>query len=249
MTEEKAGLQKKDPMLAGKELREGLRDGFPIGIGYFAVAFSLGIAAKNAGMTAFQGFMTSLLCNASAGQYAFFTQVAAGASLLEVATMTLVTNARYLLMGCAMSQRLAPGTAVRHRLLLGADVTDEIFGIAIARPGYLNPWYAYGAMLASAPFWATGTVAGILAGSLFPAQIMSGLSVTLYGMFLAVIIPPARKNKVIGACVLASFAASGLANRLPSLERLSAGNRTIFLTIVIAAVTAMLFPVKEDTDA
>lgn len=247
MTKENRSLQKKEPMADRWELREGLRAGLPIGIGYFAVAFSLGIAARNAGMTVLQGFMTSILCNASAGQYAFFTQVAAGASLLEVAVMTLITNARYLLMSCALSQRLAPGTAIRHRLLLGTDVTDEIFGISVARPGFLNPWYAYGAMLASAPFWAAGTAAGILAGSLLPARIVSGLSVALYGMFLAVIIPPARTNRVIGACILAGFAASGLADRLPLLDRLSVSNRTLVLTVVIAAAAALLFPVKEDT--
>lgn len=231
---------------AKREFKEGVQDGIPIGIGYFAVAFSLGIAAKNAGMTAFQGFMTSLLCNASAGQYAFFTQIAAGASLLEVAVMTLVTNARYLLMGCALSQKLAQGISLRHRLLIGVDVTDEIFGIAVARPGFLSPWYAYGAMLASAPFWAVGTAAGIVAGNLLPAQIVSGLSVALYGMFLAVIIPPIKTNKAIGICVLASFAASYMANILPPVNRLSAGNRTILLTVVISSAAAVLFPIKEE---
>lgn len=102
------------------EFFSGIRDGFPIGLGYFAVAFSLGIAARSAGFTPFQGFLTSLLCNASAGQYAFFTQVAANAPLLEMMTMALVTNARYLLMGCALSQKLKPGTSMLHRFLLGA---------------------------------------------------------------------------------------------------------------------------------
>ncbi len=233
-------------LFSKKEFREGVQAGIPIGIGYFAVAFSLGIAARNAGMTAFQGFVTSLLCNASAGQYAFFTQIAAGASLLEVAVMTLVTNARYLLMGCALSQKLAQGTSLRHRLLIGLDVTDEIFGIAVARPGFLNPWYTYGAMLGSAPFWAVGTAAGIIAGSLLPGQIVSGLSVALYGMFLAVIIPPVKTNKAIGICVLASFAASYMAGILSPLNRLSAGNRTILLTVVISAAAAVLFPIKEN---
>lgn len=229
-----------------REFQEGIRDGFPIGIGYFAVAFSLGIAAKNAGLTAFQGFLTSLLCNASASQYAFFTQIAASASLVEIALMTLVTNARYLLMGCALSQKLAPGLSIAHRFLLGADVTDELFGIEIARPGFLNPWYAYGAMLGSAPLWAAGTVVGIIAGNLLPVQIVSGLGVALYGMFLAVIIPPTRTNKAIGICVLVSFAASYLTDILPLLARLSAGTRTILLTVVIAAAAAVLFPVGEE---
>lgn len=231
-----------------KELKEGLRDGFPIGLGYFAVAFSLGIAARNAGMTVFQGFLTSMLCNASAGEYAFFTQIADHAALLEIVVMTVVTNARYILMGCALSQKLAPGIPMRHRMIIGADVTDELFGIEIARKGFLNPWYAYGAMASSAPFWATGTAIGMIAGNLLPMQIVSGLSVALYGMFLAVIVPPAKTNKVIGGCILVSFAASYLANVWPLLARLSAGNRIILLTVAISAAAAVLFPVKKEEE-
>ena len=83
---------------------EGVRDGIPIGLGYFVVSFTLGIAAKNAGLTPFQGFLTSFLNNASAGEYAAFTVIAADASYLEMAVITLVTNARYLLMSTVLSQ-------------------------------------------------------------------------------------------------------------------------------------------------
>ena len=135
----------------GQALREGVRDGTPIALGYLAVAFTLGIAARSAGLTAFQGFLASLLNNASAGEYAGFTLIAAGAAYWEVALMTLITNARYLLMSCALSQKFAPDTPLRHRFLVGYDVTDEIFGIAIARPGSLDPYYNYGAMLVAMP--------------------------------------------------------------------------------------------------
>ncbi len=114
-------------------LQNGMRDGIPIGLGYFAVSFSLGIAAKNAGLTPFQGFLASLLCNASAGEYAGFTLIAAGATYLELAIVTLIANARYLLMSCAMSQRLDPGMPGFHRPLMAFHITDELFGIAIAR--------------------------------------------------------------------------------------------------------------------
>ena len=128
-----------------------MRDGVPIGLGYFAVSFSLGIAAKNAGLTPFQGFLASLLCNASAGEYAGFTLIAAGATYLELAVVTLIANARYLLMSCAMSQRLDPAMPGFHRPLMAFHITDELFGIAIARPGCLNPFYSYGAVLVAAP--------------------------------------------------------------------------------------------------
>ena len=133
---------------------EGMRDGVPIALGYFAVSFSLGIAARNAGLTPIQGFFASLFNNASAGEYAAFSLIAAGATYLEVAIITLIANARYLLMSCALAQKFAPGTPFFHRLIIGYDVTDELFGITIARPGYLNPFYTYGAIALAAPAWA-----------------------------------------------------------------------------------------------
>ena len=114
--------------------RKGMKDAIPIGLGYLAVAFSLGIAARNAGMNAFQGFLMSMLNNASAGEYAGITVIAANSPYVEMAIVTLITNARYLLMSCAMGQRLTPGLSFGHRLLMGFDITDELFGIAIARP-------------------------------------------------------------------------------------------------------------------
>lgn len=228
-----------------RELQEGLKDGIPIGIGYFAVAFSLGITAKKAGFTAIEGFIMSILCNASAGEYAFITQIAVGASLLKIAIMTIVTNARYLLLSCALNQKLTSETPMSHRFLLGIDVTDELFGIEIAKPGYLNPWYAYGAMLGSAPFWATGTAIGIIAGNILPIQLVSALSVALYGMFLAVIIPPTKTDHVIGGCVVVSFIMSYLTDFIPILSNMSAGNKIILLTVVISGIVAVLFPKKD----
>ncbi len=225
---------------------EGMRDGIPIGLGYLAVAFSLGVAAKRAGLTAFQGFLASLLNNASAGEYAGFTVIASDAGYLEMALMTLVANARYLLMSCALSQRFAPSTRLIHRLALGYDVTDELFGITIARPGVLNPWYTYGAILIAIPCWSCGTALGVIAGNILPLRAVSALSVALYGMFIAIIIPPAKKNRVVAVFVALSFLASFGAARLPYLAQLSAGTRTILLTVVLSALAAALFPVTPN---
>lgn len=227
----------------------GMRDGFPIALGYFAVAFSLGIAARNAGLTPMQGFLASILNNASAGEYAAFTLIAARASYFEVAVITLIANARYLLMSCALAQRFAPETPFFHRLLIGYDVTDELFGITIARPGLLNPYYTYGAILLAAPAWAIGTALGIVAGNALPLRIVSALSVALYGMFLAIIIPPARKSRVVAGLVALSFALSFACNYLPGISALSDGTRTIVLTVVISAGAAVLFPVKSEEAA
>ncbi len=223
---------------------DGIRGGIPIGLGYLAVSFSLGIMAKQMGLGAFEAFITSLLCNASAGEYAGFSLIAASASYIEVAMMTAIVNARYLLMGCAMSQRLNPDTKLQHRLIMGWDLTDELFAIAIAREGYLNPYFTYGAMLTTVPFWASGTAIGVIAGSIMPTRLVSALSVALYGMFLAVIIPPCKKNGVIAGTVAISFAASYLASMF--LSGISEGTRTVILTIIISAAAALIFPLKSE---
>lgn len=229
-------------------LRNGFHDGIPIGLGYFAVSFSLGIAAKNAGLTPFQGFLASLLCNASAGEYAGFTLIAAGASYLEIAIVTLIANARYLLMSCAMSQRLSPKMPGYHRPLMAFHITDELFGIAIARPGYLNPYYSYGAVLIASPCWAFGTSLGALAGNLLPLRLVSAFSVALYGMFLAVIIPAARNSKVIAGLIIVCFLASFGASYLPVVSEASSGTRTIFLTLVLSSAAAILFPKNQEEE-
>ena len=221
-----------------------MRDGFPIGLGYFAVAFSLGITARDCGFTWYQGFLASVTTYASAGQYIGFTLYAANATLLQLTIMTVLTNLRYLLMGFALNQRTPEGTSIGRRILTGIGITDEIFGITIARPGIITPWYSLGALIVASPMWAAGTALGISMGNLLPLRIVSALSVALFGMFLAVIIPPSRKDKVVGAFVAISFAASYAATRLPILSSLSAGNRTILLTVVISTIAALAFPRK-----
>ena len=220
--------------------------GIPIALGYFAVAFSLGIAAQQANISALEGFVMSLLCKASAGQYIGITLIAAGATYLEIAFATLVVNARYMLMSCALSQQLKPDTPVWGRVLVGDAVTDEIFGISVARGKDLNPWYSHGAVLVAGPSWALGTSMGILAGNILPLRIVSALSVALYGMFLAVFIPPARKSKIIAGLVVVSFVFSFAAGYVPGLCTMAEGTRNILLTVAISAVAAALFPRKEE---
>lgn len=226
----------------------GLRDGVPIGLGYLAVSFSLGIAARNAGLSAVQGFVMSWLGMASAGEYAALTVIAAGAPYWEMAIVTLVTNARYLLMSFALSQRLSSQLPIGHRLLIGYSVTDELFGISIAQETPLDPRYCYGAYLVAIPCWATGTALGVIAGNLLPARIVSALSVALFGMFLAVIVPPARKNKIVALFVLLGFGLSFAAAKLPLVSSLSGGTRTILLTVLLSAIAAALFPVREEAE-
>lgn len=223
-------------------LSDGIRDGIPIGLGYFVVSFTLGIVARNVGLTPFEGFLTSLLNNASAGEYAAFTVIAADASYVEMAMITLVANARYLLMSAVLSQKFDPSTPFYHRIFVGFDVTDEIFGISVARPGKLNPFYNYGAMLVALPGWSVGTMLGVIAGNILPTAAVSALGVALYGMFLAIIIPPARSDRVILIAIGVSFAMSFAAEMM--FGDISAGTRTIVLTVLIAGIAAALRPIK-----
>lgn len=232
----------------GAMFGKGVKDGIPIALGYLAVSFSLGIIAKKAGVSPFQGFLASFLCNASAGEYAGFTLIAAGASYVEMALTTLVANARYFLMSCAESQRLDPKLSLPHRLLIGFDLTDEIFGISIAQPGYIHPFYPYGAMSVAIPGWAVGTMLGIIAGNVLPRRAVNALGVALYGMFFAIIIPPARKEKKIAGLILVCFALSYLFTVLPWVSALSEGTRTIILTVALSSAAALIFPRKPEKE-
>ncbi len=232
-----------------KWYKNGLRDGIPIALGYFAVAFTLGIVAKNAGLTAFQALLAAGSTNASAGGYAGFTLIAENASYLEVAITELIVNARYLLMSFALSQKLSPGTSTLHRSLIAFDVTDEVFGIAVSVKGNLNPFYNYGAMTVAIPGWAFGAFFGVVMGNVLPLSIVSALSVGLYGMFLAIIIPPARQNKIIAVLVAISMLLSFSFSKIPYICEISSGMRVIILTVAISLVAALLFPIKDEEEA
>ena len=223
----------------------GMRMGIPMTLGYFAVSFTLGIAAKRAGLTAFQAGLASLLTNASAGEYAGFTVIAENGTYLEMAIMILVANARYLLMSCALTQKLRPETGIFHRMLMAFDITDEIFGVSIASPGWLNPFFTYGVVVVALPGWCVGTFLGVMVGNLLPMNLVSALSVGLYGMFLAIIIPPARKSRIVAVLVAASMVLSYGLSVLPLTAAWSSGTRIIVLTVGISAVAAVLFPVRE----
>ena len=227
-----------------QQFLEGMKDGIPIGLGYFAVSFTLGIAAKNAGMTAVQAAVTSALINASAGEFIGFSLIAANAGYLEVMIMEAVANARYLLMSCALSQKINPKTGLLHRMLMGFYVTDEIFGVSIAQKE-LKPIYSYGVISMAAPGWTIGTFLGVLMGNVLPLRIVSALSVALYGMFAAVFVPPAKENKIVAGLIVISFAASFIFNKASIFAGISSGIKIIILTVIISLAAALIFPVQN----
>ena len=223
------------------EFKRGMKDGIPIGMGYFAVAFTLGIMAKNVGLSPIQGFVTSALINASAGEYACFMMMASHGTFWQMVMMTLVSNARYFLMSFSLSQKLDEKLSTWQRMIIGFDVTDELFGVAINQEGKVPPLFLYGAYCVAIPCWASGTALGIIAGNTLPLRLVSCLSVALYGMFLAVIVPASKKDKVVCALVLTSFLLSYCTRNLP----FSSGTRTLILTIVISLIAAIVFPRRE----
>lgn len=243
-----------------KAFLSGLRDGVPIGLGYFAVSFSLGIMAKKGGLTPVIGFISSFLTRASAGEYGVYSLILSDATYVEILVISLITNLRYLLMSTALSQKFSPETSIFKRILVGCCVTDEVFGISIAYKGYLEPLYTFGAFAVSSPMWAAGTAMGIIAGSILPTRAVSALSVALYGMFLAIIIPPSKKDKAVLVSVIISFVLSFIwtdpflwikghaTGFMSKLMGVSAGTRTIILTIIIAAVVALIRPVPNAPD-
>lgn len=225
---------------------KGIKDGIPIALGYFAVSFAMGITAKEAGITPLQAGCMSAVMLASAGQFAAIQVIAAADTLVQMAITTLVINLRYLLMSSSMSQKIDKKTHFIHRLLLPCFVTDEIFGIASNVEGRLNPFYNYGAATVAVPGWTLGTVLGATVGAILPERVETALGVALYGMFLAIIIPGARKNKVLAVLVTVSMLLSFLCTEFPALSGISSSMRIIILTVVISAAAALIRPIREE---
>lgn len=226
--------------------KKGAIDGIPIALGYIAVSFSLGIQAKSAGITTFWATLMSLLNSTSAGQFAAISIISVSGSYAELAISQLVINLRYMLMSCALSQKIDPKANFIHRFIMAGGITDEIFGISSAFNGKLNPFYTYGAMSLAIPGWALGTCLGVIFGNILPDVVVNALSVALYGMFIAIIIPPAKKDKAVAAAVVIAMLLSYLCTIIPVVQNISSGTKIIVLTIAISLVFAVLFPIDPD---
>lgn len=226
--------------------KRGMIDGLSIAIGYFAVSFTLGISGSNAGLKWYQSALMSALNYTSAGQAAAIDIMKEGGSILLLVLSTIVINLRYLLMSAALAVKLSPSTGIGKRMIMGIAVTDEIFGIASSQKYPLNPFYNYGAMALSCPGWILGTILGAVMGEILPPFVTSALSVALYAMFLAIIIPPSKNNKTIALVVILSMVLSYSFTLIPLLKTLSSGMRVIIVTLLISTLASILFPLKEE---
>ena len=219
-----------------------MKDGVPIALGYFAVSFTFGMMAVAGGLRIWQAVLISLTNLTSAGQFA-------GGSMWEMAMTQLIINLRYCLMSFSLSQKFRREESGILKYIAAFGITDEIFGISAAQEGKVSVFYNYGAMCVAIPGWTLGTLAGGISGSLLPDFMLSALSVAIYGLFLAIIIPPSKKSRPVLGVVVASMAVSTVFAVTPVLKQVSSGFMIIITTLLVAGLAAYFCPLEEKGEA
>ena len=233
-------------LLKKTSFTRGVRRGLPVGVGYFSVSFGFGAMAVSQGIRALDAALISLTNLTSAGQFAGLTLIVAAASLWEIVLTQIVINSRYSLMSLALSQRLGKNVGIPGRLAIAFVNTDEIFALAMAEKEPLSTSFMMG--LGSLPVlgWTSGTLFGALAGSVLPGNIRTALGVMLYGMFIAIVVPPAKQEKPVRITVILAMVLSCLFAWAPVLKTVSPGVAIVVCTVAAAAVCAWLFPIREE---
>ncbi len=227
----------------------GLRHGLPIALGYVSVAFAFGIQARSAGLSSLQAVLISLLNVTSAGQLAGLTLMTAGAGLTEMVLTQLTINLRYALMSLSLGQKLDRSMTLVHRALIAFCNTDEVFAVASQQPGTVGRAYLYG--LTNGPFvgWVLGTLLGALAGGLLPKALTDALGIAIYGMFIAIVLPPLRRMREVRAVVGVSVALSCALALMPVFSFVSDGFRIIICAVVASVLGAWLMPLRAEDAA
>ena len=229
-----------------KEFLAGMKAGMPVCVGYFSVSFGFGAMAVSMGLSVWQAVLISASNLTSAGQFAGLTVIAAGGAMIEMVLTQLVINSRYALMGLALGQRLGPEVGSGKRLVAAFFDTDEVFALGMAREGKLAVSFFVGAGTVAALGWISGTALGAFAGSLLPVSVRLALGALLYGMFIAIVVPQARQEKPMLACMLLALVMSCLFAWVPVLKAVSSGLAIVICTVAAAAVCAVLFPVEDE---
>ena len=229
-----------------KEYKNGVQTGLPVGLGYFSVSFGFGAMAIAQGLKAWDATLISATNLTSAGQFAGLTLIVALGTLWEMVMTQIVINSRYSLMSIALAQRMGERIGFFPRLFIAFFNTDEIFALAMARREPLTVPFMMG--LGTLPIigWTGGTLMGALAGSVLPADIRAALGVMLYGMFIAIVIPPAKQEKPVFITLILALIFSCLFAWVPALQQVSAGISIVICTVAAAAIAAALFPIAEE---
>ena len=226
-------------------LKKGLKDGLPICIGYFSVSFAFGIFAIENGLTVMQAVIISLTNLTSAGQLAG-VPIMAGGSLVEIAVSQLVINSRYSLMSVSLAQKFSENVKFKDKFLLAHFNTDEIFAVATSQKGEIGTKYMCGLALLPIIGWTSGTLFGGVAGNILPPMVTAALGLAIYGMFTAIVVPVAKKEKATAICVLFSIALSCAFKYIPLLSKVPAGFTVIICAVVASAVFAIIAPIKTE---
>ena len=232
----------------------GLRDGIPIGLGYLSVSFGFGITAVGEGLRVLEALFISMTNLTSAGQVAGVAVLTAGGTaaliITEMIMTQLIINLRYSLMGITLTQRLDGKCTTGHRLMMSFGLTDEIFAVAVSKPYPVGPSYFYGLMTAPYLGWATGTLCGALAGQILPMSVRLALGIAIYAMFIAIILPPMRRQRSVFLVVAIAAGLSCCIRYIPLLQFISEGFSIILCAVIAALVMALLCPIstKEDAD-
>lgn len=227
----------------------GLRHGLPIGLGYLSVSFAFGIFSLGQGLSIWETLLISMTNLTSAGQLAGVPIIAAGGSLAELAVTQLVINLRYSLMSVSLSQKLHESVDLPHRFAVAFFNTDEVFAVASSRTEPLTKSYLYGLGVCPYLGWSLGTLAGALAGDILPASLNSALGITIYGMFVAIVIPAMRERRATTWCVILAVALSCAFRYLPLLCRVSSGFAMILCAVAASALLAYLAPLEQEGEA
>lgn len=226
--------------------KTGLADGIPIALGYLAVSFSFGIAAVAAGLSPIEAILISMTNLTSAGQFAGINIIAAVGGYFEMALTQFIINLRYSLMGISLSQKLDKSFKRIHTLILGHALTDEIFAVAASRTKPVRPIYFFGLALLPYLGWALGTAAGAFFGAFLPNMLCKALSVAIYGMFIAIIVPEIKASKSIAIISLTAVLISCALYYIPIFSSISQGFSIIICAVAASALGALLFPIKEE---
>ena len=230
------------------EFTQGLKDGFPICLGYFSVSVAFGMTTVLAGMPLWAAVLISLTNLTSAGQFAGANLMIAGGNMIELGLTTLVINILYFLMSLSVSQKVERKMSMKERLAVSFGITDEIFAVSMQHKGELSTPYMAGLIITPVLGWTGGTLAGGIATSFMPEALSSALGIALYGMFIAVIIPPAREERSVLFTVILAILASLAFTYLPGLKSLGGGWSIIIITILVSAVAAWLFPREPEKE-
>ena len=226
----------------------GLHHGLPIGLGYLSVSFAFGIFSLGQGLSIWETLLISMTNLTSAGQLAGVPIIAVGGSAAELAVTQLVINLRYSLMSVSLSQKLHDSVSLPHRLAVAFFNTDEIFAVASSRTEPLTRSYLYGLGVCPYLRWSLGTLAGALAGDILPARLTSALGITIYGMFVAIVIPAMRERRATAWCVLLAVTLSCAFRYLPLLSEVSSGFAIILCAVTASALLAYLAPLEQEGD-